>query len=280
MQTDQVTAWRGRNAVDAEGSKIGTIEEIYLDADTDQPEWLAVKTGLFGSHISFVPIAEATEAGDGIRVPYAKAQVKDAPHADPDGQLSQQEEADLYRHYGRSYGESRSDTGLAQGTATQDVDATQQGTAGVVGNDVSGRETDDAMTRSEEEVSVGTAQRETGRARLKKYIVTENVTQTVPVQREELRVEREPITGANVDAATAGPDLSEEEHEVTLHAEQPVVEKTVVPKERVRLDKDVVTEERHVSETARKEQVELIDGHDQPAQGQDGLRGTDSGVAR
>src|SRR5688572_12676501 len=116
MHSDQAVAWRGRNAVDADGDKIGTIEEIYLDAETDRPEWLAVKTGLFGSKISFVPIAEATDAGDDVRVPYAKAQVKDSPHADPDGQLSQQEEARLYRHYGLDYGESRSDTGLAEGT--------------------------------------------------------------------------------------------------------------------------------------------------------------------
>ena len=148
----------------------------------------------------------------------------------------------------------------------------------MVGNDVSGRETDDAMTRSEEELRVGTTQRETGRARLRKYIVTENVTQTVPVQREEVRVEREPITDANRDAATSGADLCEEEHEVVLHAEEVVVDKRAVPKERVRLDKDTVTEQREVSEGVRKEQVELIDADGQPAEGLDGARGTDDGV--
>ena len=100
------------------------------------------------------------------------------------------------------------------------------------------------MTRSEEELRVGTTQREAGRARLRKHVVTENVTQTVPVQREEVRVEREPITDANHDAATSGAEISEEEHEVVLHEEQVVVEKTAVPKERVRLDTDTVTEQR------------------------------------
>src|SRR3954452_11014551 len=133
MQTEQAVAWRGRNAVDADGSKIGTIEEVYLDADTDRPEWLAVKTGLFGSKISFVPVAEATDAGGDVRVPYSKDQVKDAPHAEPDNQLSQQEEAQLYRHYGLDYGESRSDSGLADGTAR---DRTREDSAGVVGDDV------------------------------------------------------------------------------------------------------------------------------------------------
>src|SRR4051795_7204100 len=237
MHTDQAIAWRGKTAVDSSGEKIGTIEEIYLDADTEQPEWLAVKTGLFGSKISFVPITEATDAGDDVRVGFSKAQVKDAPHADPDGQLSQQEEAQLYRHYGLDYGESRSDTGFAEGTTGRtgtagDIDVTADSSRGVVGDDVSGPETDGAMTRSEEEVSVGTAQRETGRVRLKKHVVTENVTQTVPVRREEVRLEREPITDANVGEATSGPELSEEEHEVTLHAEEPVAEKRVVSSSR------------------------------------------------
>ena len=115
------------------------------------------------------------------------------------------------------------------------------------------------MTRSEEELNVGTTQRESGRVRLRKYIVTEDVQTTVPVSREEVRIEREPITDANVGDATSGPDISDEEHEVTLHTEEPVVEKRVVPKERVRLDKDTVTEERQVSESVSKEQIE-VDG--------------------
>ena len=114
------------------------------------------------------------------------------------------------------------------------------------------------MTRSEEELRVGTAERESGRVRLRKFVVTEDVTTTVPVTREELRVEREPITDANRDAATSGAEISEEEHEVVLHEEEVVVDKRAVPKERVRLDKDTVTEEREVSETVRKEQVETL----------------------
>jgi uncharacterized protein (TIGR02271 family) len=277
MHTDQAVAWRGRNAVDADGTKIGTVEEVYLDADTDQPEWLAVMTGLFGSKISFVPIADATDTGGDVRVPYSKDQVKDAPHAEADGRLSQQEEAELYRHYGLDYSQSRSDTGLADGTAG---DPTPQGSPGVVGNDVSGPETDSAITRSEEELTVGTAQREAGRVRLKKYVVEDEVTQTVPVRREEVRVEREPITEANVGDATAGPAISEEEHEVTLHAEEVVANKRVVPKERIRLDKDVETVQQQVGETVRKEQIDIVDADGQPAEGTDGVRGTDSGVAR
>jgi uncharacterized protein (TIGR02271 family) len=115
------------------------------------------------------------------------------------------------------------------------------------------------MTRSEERLRVGKEQVETGRARLRKYIVTEDVQTTVPVSREEVRIEREPITEANRDAAVAGPDLSEEEHEVTLTEERPVVGKETVPVERVRLGKEQVTEEKQVSEQVRKEQIETDD---------------------
>jgi uncharacterized protein (TIGR02271 family) len=251
--TQEATAWRGRTMVDGSGDKLGKIDEIYVDAQTDRPEWALVTTGLFGSRSTFVPLAEASEAdGDNVRVPYEKSQVKDAPNIEPDHELSQDEEANLYRHYGLDYGENRSDTGLPEGQANTGREE--------VGHDTSGPTTDDAMTRSEEEIAVGTRQTEVGRARLKKYIVTEQVQTTVPVQREEVRIEREPITDGNIDNATDGPALSEEEHEVTLHAEEPVVEKTVVPKERVRLEKDTITDEQTVTDEVRKEQIQHENG--------------------
>jgi uncharacterized protein (TIGR02271 family) len=173
-----------------------------------------------------------------------------------DGQLSQAEEAALYRHYGLDYSEHRSDSGLPAGERDRDgVYDDVPDTA--VGRDTSGPTTDQAMTRSEEELQVGTQTRERGRARLRKHVTTETQTVTVPVQREEVRVEREPITDANRDAATSGPAISEEEHEVTLREEEVVVEKRAVPKERVRLDTETVTDERHVAEEIRKEQVEV-----------------------
>ena len=265
-QTQDILSYRGQALLGSDGEKLGTIEEIYLDAQTDQPEWALINTGLFGTKRSFVPIRDAAPADDGVRVPFDKATVKDAPKMDAEGQLSQTEEAELYRHYGLDYSESRSDTGLPEGgagagTATTgpDHDDRDRGDA-TVGRDVSGPTTDDAMTRSEEEIRVGTAEREAGRARLRKYVVEEEVTQTVPVRREEVRIEREPITDANVDQAMDGPAISSEEHEVVLHEEEAVVEKRAVPKERVRLDKDVQVEQREVSDTVRKEEIEVDDG--------------------
>jgi uncharacterized protein (TIGR02271 family) len=113
------------------------------------------------------------------------------------------------------------------------------------------------MTRSEEQLQVRVVRRPSSLVRLRKYIVTEDVQMTVPVQREEVRVVREPVTGANVGQAMDGPELSEEGHELILSEEQVVVEKKVVPKERVRLDKSVTTDEEVVSDQVRKEQIDL-----------------------
>jgi uncharacterized protein (TIGR02271 family) len=273
---DTAQNWQGRTMVDPAGAKVGTIDAIYLDDDTGQPEWATVTTGLFGTKTTFVPLAQAQSAGDSVQVPYDKAQVTDAPNMDAGGQLSQDKEAELYRHYGLDYTESRSDSGLPAGSAGPEIDSRDRDRDGVdddvqdsaVGRDTSGPTTDQAMTRSEEELRVGTTQRERGRVRLRKYVTTEQVTQTVPVQREEVRLEREPITDANLDAATSGPAISEEEHEITLHEETPVVEKRVVPRERVRLDTDTVTEQRQVGEEVRKEQLEVEGDQDQLRQDQ------------
>jgi uncharacterized protein (TIGR02271 family) len=240
-----VRNWQGSTMVDRDGDRIGQIDAIYVDDETGEPEWALVNTGFFGTRSTFVPIAQAAASGDQVQVPYEKQRIKDAPNMDPDGHLSEQEEQELWRHYGLEYG------GTGRADTYEDRDT--------VGRDVSGPTTDDAMTRSEEELRVGTQAREAGRARLRKYVVTEEQQVTVPVQREEVRVEREPITDANLGDATSGPAISEEEHEVTLREEEVVVEKRAVPKERVRLDTETVTEERQVSEEVRKERIELDD---------------------
>jgi uncharacterized protein (TIGR02271 family) len=273
----------GKDVYDEAGQKIGSAGEVYLDDETGQPEWVTVRTGMFGTKESFVPIRDADLTDDGLRVPVSKDRVKDAPKIDTDGHLSPQEEQELYRYYGMGTGTtgrtdmSGTDTNRTSGMDLEDTSGRRMagtgtvgtGTAGMtdtdtnrhgtVGHDTSGPTTDDAMTRSEERMQVGTTTEEAGRARLRKYVVSENVTQTVPVTREEVRVEREPITDANVGNAMDGPAISEEEHEVTLHAERAVVEKEAVPVERVRLDKTTVTEQEQVSADLRKEEIE-VDG--------------------
>jgi uncharacterized protein (TIGR02271 family) len=228
--------FRGRTMLDRDGDKIGKIDDVYEDKQTGRPEWALVNTGLFGTKKTFVPLHDAQPTGEDVRVPLEKRHVKDAPSIDADGELSESEERQLYTHYDVAY------------DADGDYDAN--------GGDVSGPTTDDAMTRSEEELRVGTERREAGRVRLRKYVVTEEEQRTVPVRREEVRVEREPITDANVDQALDGPEISEEEHEVVLHEERPVVEKEVVAKERVRLSTEEHTDEETISEDVRKERIE------------------------
>ena len=278
ISTQDISSIIGSTAVDNDGDNLGKVGQVYLDDQTGNPEWVTVSTGLFGTKETFVPLSDATVSDGTLRLPYEKAKVKDAPRIDAEGHLSPAEEEELYRYYGVGTG-TAGYTDTTAGTAGhRDTDTTTTGTAGyrdtdtttgtagyvdtdtnrhgTVGHDTSGPTTDSAMTRSEEQLRVGTEQVEAGRARLRKYVVTENVTQTVPVSHEEVRIEREPITDANVGNALDGPAISEEEHEVVLHAERPVVAKEAVPVERVRLDTETVTEQETVSESVRKEQID------------------------
>jgi uncharacterized protein (TIGR02271 family) len=297
------------SVLSSSGDKIGSVDQFYVDDASGQIAWVSVSAGLFGTSESYIPLDSATVQGNDVVVPYTKDQVKDAPKVNKDGGALEEDDQDLlYRHYGIGGSTGFADTGATGGYSDTAAagDYTETGETGVTGgyadtttgtgtvgtgaeftgagagsglgtdsgHDTSGPDTDDAMTRSEEQVNVGTRQTETGRARLRKYIVTENVTTTVPVSREEVRIEREPITEANVGAAMSGGDLTEEEHEVTLHEERPVVEKETVPVERVRLDKDVVTDTETVSTDARREEIDLdVDGDGRP-----GTTGTGTGV--
>jgi uncharacterized protein (TIGR02271 family) len=239
----------GADVYASEGDKIGSVVQVYLDDQSGAPEWVSVRTSLFGRKETFVPLDRATLNGDRLDVPFGKAQVKDAPQIDADGDLSPTDEEQLYGYYGRlSSGGQRSGNVRENGQVERSA-----------GYDTSGPTTDDAMTRSEEHLVAGTRTEQAGTARLRKYVVTEQQRVDVPVTREEVRLEREPITDANVGNALDGPAISEEEHEVTLHAERPVVTTEAVPVERVRLGKETVTDQETVSGEVRKEQIEFDD---------------------
>ncbi len=266
---------QGRTAVDADGAKIGKIGQVYLDDQSGQPLWVTVSTGLFGTRESFAPLSGAQPDGDNVRLAVTKDMVKAAPGVDADGPLEEAENSALYEYYaghlgdtaqyqdtqyeGTQYEGTRYEGAQAGGRYAGETREDLGAQSGTEGYGTTGRGTDDAMTRSEERLHVGTERVQAGRARLRKYVVTEDVTQTVPVSHEEVRLEREPITDANRDAALSGADITEEEHEVTLRAERPVVEKEVVPVERVRLATETVTEQHEVSETLRKEQIDEPD---------------------
>ena len=237
----------------SDGEKLGKIDAIYFDETTDTPEWAAVKSGLFGSHVTLVPLAQASWNGATLSVPFDKAALKAAPHHDPDAAISAEDEDELYRHYGTTAGRS------ANTVHASDERGDLTGEPGVQGRDTSGPTTDSAMTRSEEQLRVGTETREAGRARLRKHVVTEHQQVTVPVSHEEVTLEREPITDANHGDAYDGPAISEEEHEVTLHAQRPVVGTEAVAVERVKLGTETVTEQETVGGQVRKEQIEFDD---------------------
>jgi uncharacterized protein (TIGR02271 family) len=253
----------GATAYDSNGEKIGRVGQLFLDDQTGEPEFATVNTGFFGTSESFVPVTSATLDGDRLTVPFGKDQVKNAPNVNLDDgrHLDESEEQRLYEYYGLGAAGSagRESAGYdAAGTAPSAMGTTDTTTSTDYsqGHDVSGPTTDDAMTRSEERMRVGTASQEAGRVRLRKYVVTEEETHTIPVRKERAVLETEPITDGNVGQALDGPAISEEEHEVVLHEERPVVETTAEPVERVRLGTEVTTEEETVTGEVRKEQIE------------------------
>ena len=203
----------GRTAIDTEGSKIGKIGQVYLDDQSGQPLWVTVATGMFGTRQSFAPIDGSRLDGDQVVLAVSKDEIKGAPSIDDDAHISESEQDALYQHY-RGYLGTAGQAGFAPGgQAGYAGDALARDTR-AQGRDVSGPVTDDAMTRSEEQLHVGTEQVEAGRARLRKYVVTENVSTTVPVSHEEVRVER----------VRLGTETVTEEREVTEQVRKEQIE--------------------------------------------------------
>jgi len=273
--------------IGGDGKKLGTVAAVYYDNDTDRPDWVAIRTGLFGLDVSLVPLAAAQLRGEELHVPFDKERLKTAPHHNPGLELTAQDETDLFSHYGMPYDAPPTrapGAGTAAGRADPTVTAAP--TAGGVTNaaaDVAGTRpsqavsaptADAAMTRSEEQLRVRTEAQAVGRVRLRKHIVTEYEQVTVPVRREEIRLEREPVDGSGTDVdhrtgavgsspvgaagqAASGQAGGDEQHEVVLHAERPVVRTETVPVERVRVGKQTVTEQQQVDGQVRREQIEL-----------------------
>jgi sporulation protein YlmC with PRC-barrel domain len=263
--------WLGRVMVDRDGNSIGEVADIYLDTETGRPEWAVVRTGLFGMRSTFVPLADAREVGDQLQVPHRRLQVKEAPNVEPDGQLSEVEEAELYRHYGLDYdtvtldsgspaGQARAEpagqadepegTDQAGATATHTPEPASTATgeladagidaeprtptpgAGSAGLD---REPDASVTEpvgpagqdrlpvgegvsrpfvyetpGRPEGGAGARRRQPGQVRLRRYLVTEVVTDTEAGQRHEVRVQSEPVSDAEVDAVLTPSDRQDE----------------------------------------------------------------------
>jgi sporulation protein YlmC with PRC-barrel domain len=200
IDANNIQAAYDATVIDRDGDKVGSVKQVYVDQNDGRPLFASVATGLFGTSESFVPLEGATLTGDELHVNYDKATIKGAPRIDADGDLSDGEQDSIWHHYG--LGGTTTDTAGTDTSAGYGADATgtdanvgydTTGGADVVdttagaGHDTSGPNTDDAMTRSEERLNVGTQNVQAGSARLRKHIVTEQQTVTVPVQHEELR---------------------------------------------------------------------------------------------
>ncbi|MBV9941447.1 MAG: PRC and DUF2382 domain-containing protein [Solirubrobacterales bacterium] len=286
-QMTEAYEWHGRRIVDRAGEPVGKIEEIYEDQLSGEPEWALVHTGLLGSRSHLVPLTGASPDGEDVRVQVLKEQVHGAPTLEAAEELSEDQERRLFGHYGMHYAEPRPETAIAgQGRAPTDVRANGRAVDNeqvvptaphraatrpqaeaaapdpvaqpVLPLSAPGPDSraDEGITRSEEELRIGLERRERGRVRLHKYVLTEQVRTTVPVRREVLRIEREPITQPSRPGTLPESGITEEEHEVLLYEEEPIVEKRVVAKERVRLYTEVVEDQREISEELRKEQIE------------------------
>jgi stress response protein YsnF len=265
----EVSAAIGSTAYDASGAKIGTVEHFYVDDLTGAPTWVAVTTGMFGTRQSIVPALDATFTDDGgLRLPVAVDAVKSAPHLTGD-HLTPDDEAELRRHYG-----SGTDAGR-EAPATPPVPS--PATTAVPGPALAAAPTvqipaesprppaadDTAMTRSEERLVAGAERVATTRARLVKYVVTEEVQITVPIRREEIRIEHVPIDAPDdepgetllTDQATVPGPARGLPDEIILHTERPVVSVEVVPVERVRLRTEVVQGQETVTGQVQREEI-------------------------
>jgi hypothetical protein len=178
---DTILGWRGRTVRDRKDQEIGKIGDLYLDEQTDRPAYAGVRTGLFGRRESIIPLEGIVERDGELIAPYDAELVHDAPAIDPDEALDEAEQQRLAHHYDASSPSSREeDTG---------TDASADTTAGA------------EMIRSEEEVVTGTTpMRPAERVRIRKVVVTENVTKEVPVRREEIRLETDPPPEGDVES--------------------------------------------------------------------------------
>lgn len=244
------------DVIDSDGQRVGRVAQVYLSDRTGDPEWVTVHTGMFGMKQTFVPLTGSRRSGNELRVPFAKEVIKGAPSIDVDERLTLEEEAGLYRYYGMqpsTIPSQRKPEGTTGTTETTGKTGTVTGPA-PERRGAAGTERDVDMTRSEETMRVGKETREAGHVRLRKYVDTENVQERIPLEHDEVVVEREPISGGQ---PLEGRELEEDEESITLYEERPVVGKETRPVERVRLRKERVSEEETVQGEVRKERFEV-----------------------
>ncbi|GAB3946130.1 PRC and DUF2382 domain-containing protein [Corynebacterium tapiri] len=268
-------------AYDADGEKLGKVNEVYINDTSGQPDFIEVNHGLFGLGSSLVPLRGHDLNGEELRLAFPKDRIKDAPNVDADAHLSNEEQENLYRHYGLDRAENRTSyTDHRRNAGVAGAGAGVAG-AGVAGADrereveterrveadrhaAADRDVhtnnDGEIIRSEERLNVNKERVGAGEVKLRKYVVNETETVEVPVQREEVSVERTPISAD--EAANYNGRIGEEEASVTLHEERVNVSKETVPVEKVNLNKETVQDTERVSETVAKERIDTTGTED------------------
>ena len=260
-------------AYDVDGDKVGGVKDVYVNDTTGQPDFVSVNHGLFGGGDSIVPLRGHSLRDGELHLAFPKERIEDAPDLDENGHLTTEDQDAFYRHYGLentqdvttyetdnrfaqagAAGAAGAGAGYAAGERRDvetDADAERREFADTDRRDVADN---GEIIRSEEQLNVSKDRVETGQVRLRKYVVNETETVEVPVEREEVRVVREPITDA--DRANYDGKIGEQEASVTLSEDRVNVSKESVPVEKVSLEKDTVRDTERVSEEVRKERFE------------------------
>lgn len=287
-------------AYDNNGEKLGDVNEVFVDDQSGQPTFVEVNHGLFGMNSSLVPLRGHDFSGDDLKLGFSKDRIKDAPDFDSDKPLTPEAQSDIFKHYGlesahdvTDYKDSNLDSkrdvqagadkehnltagagaagaGVAGAhadekkadTHTTDAAATER-KAGVADDAAAARTNNDGeLIRSEEQLNVNKERVATGEARLRKYVVTDTESVEVPVEREEVRVERTPINAEDAKNYNGAISGDSEEASVTLHEERVNVNKETVPVEKINLKKDTVRDTETHTEELRKEQIDTdgVDG--------------------
>jgi stress response protein YsnF len=255
--------WGGHDLVDRDGVKAGSIVDLYVDEQTKQPTWGLVRTGLLGSRQTLVPMDQATvplavmvSGAGSIQVPLESAAILDAPSVAVGEEISEATAMALRRYYGLGdrAAPAEGDHGPSD-TELLDAGAALPAAKTTAAMTSASTEPSGTMIRSEEELRVR-VRRRARRVRVKRYVVTDYVTTTIPVRREELRLEEALVDEASL---TAPPALPGDSWEMVLHQEEPVVSRQVVARERIRLSVQTVTEHRRISGEVRKERIEVDD---------------------
>jgi len=251
----------GCEVTDSNGKKIGKIDGVWVDDATNALEFIGVKIGMLMGKTHIIPVTQGQTGGGTISVPYAESKIKDAPSFGADDELSPDDEDGIYSYYGVDRSTGQSPSGLPAGEQTGGYTTTGANTRDYQTTDTNTRDYDTSgtgergMKLSEEQLQVGKRQVESGRVRLRKVVHTERQEVPVELRRENVQVERTAATGTDV------PDTAfqEQEIDVPLTREEPVVDKQARVTGEVQLNKTTETETRTVGGEVRSEDVDVVD---------------------